>query len=227
MSKGKWILTFFAACICLLNQTGCDQSAKQQSIKEAEEAKAELANLKTTLEKTQSDKEALRADVNNLSNALQKTESSLDLVKLARDGLLVRVYEITKSRDELQDQVNKLTETRDALQKRIDRFTESERALKSQVEELCKSRDMLKQYTVVLTGMRDDLKKQVAEITYSRDAAVADAAQAQAKVKQLTAQLQRHLEQIIKFQDQIRRIQFSVDILKLKICHAPAKTGQL
>lgn len=107
----------------------------------------------------------------------------------------------------------------------MDELAESRNGLQQQVVELAKSRDMLKQYAAALTGLRDDLRRQVGELTCSRDAAVVNAGEAKTKVKEMTSQLQKHIERIVELQNRVRMVQFSVDILELKLSRAPAKIG--
>lgn len=203
MIKWKRIPTFLFTFACLLTLIGCDDIEKQKALAEADQAKAQVAKLQDTLDKTQSEKDNFKAGVTKLSDSLREAEAKLADVVQARDNLKDQISEITTSRDELQKQVIQLTESRDNLQQ--------------QVEDLTRSQDELQQKIDAITKVRDGLQKRVTELIGFWVAALTDARDARAEIQKLTAQLQRHVTDIARLNNRITTLQLSFVQLKERL----------
>ena len=87
----------------------------------------ELASLKATLEKTETERDDLKAQVSAVTKS--------------RDGLQKQLDELSASRGQLQEQLTELRSARQELQGQVDELSQSRTALEEQVAELTKSRD--------------------------------------------------------------------------------------
>jgi len=87
--------------VCLLVPAGCDRSAKQRdkAITEATGAKAELAEIKAVLEKTESERDKLRESVAESADVLEDTQSKLTNMVQIQENLQQQLVELTKQRD--------------------------------------------------------------------------------------------------------------------------------
>jgi chromosome segregation ATPase len=189
MIKWKRIPTFLFTSACLLTLIGCDDIEKQKALAEADQAKAQVAKLQDTLDKTQSEKDNFKAEVTGLSESLREAEAKLAEVVQARDNLKGQIRETTTSRDNLQQQVNKLTMLRDELQQKAD----------------------------TLTDERDGLQKRVTELIGFWVTALTNARDAKAEIQKLTAQLQSHVTDIARLHDRITTLQLSFMQLKERL----------
>jgi chromosome segregation ATPase len=189
MIKWKRIPTFLFTSACLLTLIGCDDIEKQKALAEADQAKAQVAKLQDTLDKTQSEKDNFKAEVTGLSESLREAEAKLAEVVQARDNLKGQIRETTTSRDNLQQQVNKLTMLRDELQQKADTLTEE----------------------------RDGLQKRVTELIGFWVTALTDARDAKAEIQKLTDQLQRHVTDIAGLHDRVTTLQLSFMQLKERL----------
>ena len=75
MVKHKLTLIFLVVLCSSLALMGCKDTEKEKSIKEAQEAKAELAKVKAVLAETESERDALKASIAKLSESLENTKS--------------------------------------------------------------------------------------------------------------------------------------------------------
>jgi chromosome segregation ATPase len=204
MSKWKWIPKFVVIVTFLLTPIGCEDIEKQKALAEAEQLKEQLAKLQITLEKTQSEKDALQSTATKLSKSLQKAESELAEANHTRDSLQNRISEITTSRDELRKKLVQLIESHDNL--------------KQQVDELTTLRDELQQKVDTLSEARDGLQKRISELTRSLEvAAPADARDAHTQVLELTTRLQRHVQDMAELNDRVKMLQSSFVQLKKRL----------
>jgi chromosome segregation ATPase len=191
MIKWKRIPTFLFTSACLLTLIGCDDIEKQKALAEADQAKAQVAKLQDTLDKTQSEKDNFKAEVTKLSESLREAEAKLAEVVQERDNLKGQISEITTSRDELQKQVEDLTRSQDKLPQKIDAITKE----------------------------RDGLQKRVTELIGFWVTALTDARDAKAEIQKLTAQLQRHVTDIAGLNNRITTLQLSFMQLKERLEH--------
>jgi len=65
MTNRRLTLILLAMLSCSLSLAGCKDPEKEKAISEAAEAKAELAKLKTDLEKTESERDAIKVSLKN------------------------------------------------------------------------------------------------------------------------------------------------------------------
>ncbi len=203
MSRWKRIPTFLLTVTCLLAIMGCEDVEKQKAIKEAEQAGAELAELKVTLKKAQSERDAFKASVSELSKSLQETKAELT--------------KVTQTRGDQQGQIDEITVSRDELQKQVVELTKSCNNLQQQIEELARSRDELQQKVDTLTDERDELQERIRKLTELLEVTPADAGEAQASIQQLTAQLRSYVTDISGLNDRIKMLQSSFEQLKKRL----------
>jgi chromosome segregation ATPase len=193
MRKWKRIPSFLLTSACLLFLFGCDDVEKQKALAEAEEAKTQLTKLQETLEKAQKERDSFKMESAKLSESLQEAKAGLAKEIQVREGLQSRYDEINVSRDGLKEQVIKLTKSCDNLQQ--------------QVKDLIHSRDSLRRQIDTLIQVRDEL----------RQAALIDAKNAQEKVQELTAQMQKHVIDISELSDSVMILQLSFTQLKNRL----------
>jgi len=113
------------------------------------------------------------------------------------------VGQLVASRTELQQKLDQLSTSRDQLQQRVD--------------ELVKSRDDLQAMVASLVDTRGMLEKQVAALTKARNAAMADAKNAQMKVDVLTERLKSQTQQMMDLQEQMASVRAVLHQLQQKL----------
>jgi len=75
----------------------------------------------------------------------------------------------------------------------------------------------LQQKVDEIVSSRDELQQRVGELIKARDAALADAQNAQARIDKLTEQLQSQVQQVTDLRDQIKTIRSILDQLQQKL----------
>ena len=117
---------------------GCNTDAGQ---------KAELKNLKATLEKTESEREELKARI--------------DIVTQTRDKLREQLMEFGSSRDQLQGQVEELTQSRDAAvataKNDQEQINNLETKLQIETQKISQIGSQLKQIQTAIVEIQDKL----------------------------------------------------------------------
>ena len=109
--------------------------------------KVELENLKTALEKTESERDELKARI--------------DIVTQARDKLREQLMEFGSSRDQLQGQVEELTQSRDAAvataKNAQERINNLETKLQIETQKISQIGSQLKQIQTAIAEIQDKL----------------------------------------------------------------------
>jgi chromosome segregation ATPase len=198
MMKGKgtavWMLVA-GGCLLLGGCTGTGSDKTDLS--------SQVQQLKTTLDATKNERDLLAQDGKKLKLELDKTDSALASATQTNTKLQSQVQDLTKSRDELSAKVEELGTARTELQKRVD--------------ELTTSRDQLQTMVEGLVDTRGTLEKQVAVLTKARDAAHADAVNAQTKIDQLNEKLKGQTQQMVELQDQMASVRSVLQQLQQKL----------
>lgn len=124
--------------------TGCKDTGKGQAAPEA----AELARVKSLLEKTQNERDSLKAKVTEISESLKAAQSKIDTLVTSTGQVM-----------NIEDKLAKVAEEKDAaLAKAKDAQTLAEN-LKSQLQERIKKVAGLEGKNKKLQDMIDELKK--------------------------------------------------------------------
>jgi septal ring factor EnvC (AmiA/AmiB activator) len=180
MKRWKLALLFLFACGALIVQPGCSGSKEQ---------KAELEKVKTALQATEQQRDALKTEVAKLDESLNRAESELADVTEDRDSLKLRLGDLEEARTQLRSKTEELAASRDALQ--------------MQVEDLKTS--------------RSQLQSQVDELKVARDAALLDAKKAQNQIDMLNSELQAQAQQVSNLGGQITAIKAVLAQLQKKL----------
>jgi len=86
-----------------------------------------------------------------------------------------------------------------------------------QVDAVTKARNDLQKQVDAVIRVRNELQIQVDEFSTSRDAALAEARNAQVRIEKLTTQLQRQVEEVGGLRDQVETIRSAVEDLLNKL----------
>jgi chromosome segregation ATPase len=99
-----------------------------------------------------------------------------------------------------------ITEIRNNLQKQVNELAGSRTELQQKVEELAGSRTELQQKVEQLARAQENLQKRVDALSSSRNVALTEAKKAQAKIDNLTNQMQAQVQQAKDLKEQIRSV---------------------
>jgi tRNA/tmRNA/rRNA uracil-C5-methylase (TrmA/RlmC/RlmD family) len=154
MNDKKTTAKFLCLLVCLLLLTGCDRSAKERdkAIAEAEQAKAELARVETTLEETQSERDELKETIARISEELEKTKSEL--------------LAAMQTQEEPESQLNEVTNQRDSAIEQVKNAKEQVETLSEQLKEKAKEIREYKQWVKELQATIEDLEDQALDVVF-------------------------------------------------------------
>ena len=126
--------------------TGCKDTGKGQAAPEA----AELARVKSLLEKTQNERDSLKAKVTEISESLKAAQSKIDTLLKSTDQVM-----------NVEDKLAKLAEEKDAALAKAKNAQTLTENLKSQLQERIKMVAGLEDKNKKLQDMIDELKKRL------------------------------------------------------------------
>jgi septal ring factor EnvC (AmiA/AmiB activator) len=98
----KSIQNLFVLLICILFIGGCKESTEEhdRAVAEAQKTKAELARVRSALEKTKTESDELNEGLSETLEDFEKIKLELALAIKAKDFLQNQVTELTAQRDE-------------------------------------------------------------------------------------------------------------------------------
>lgn len=203
--RTKHIFLWLVALALLAGLGGCNGVGGETT-----ELRAQVKELKTSLQKTENERDVLSQDVSRLDASLKEAEMKLadavnnrNAFQAQVNALTGRVDSLNAARDELQSRLADLTSTRDRLQ--------------AQVAELSASRDSLSQTVETLTQARGTLEAKVASLESARAAALKDADDAHTKIAQLNTRLTAQTQQMNELQAQVVSIRSVLEQLQQKL----------
>ena len=167
MKRISILVCTIALCLPLF-LAGCDQGKEERA-----KLEKELAELKTTSQKTSSERDSLKME---LTAATSK-----------RDDLQGQITKLTGEEEKLRGQIEELTSSSQRLDGEVTNLTGSIEKLTGQLKMISVARDQLQKDVTELKSSRDALQAQVGELTTQRDEAVAKEQQAQQRLAALTA----------------------------------------
>jgi outer membrane murein-binding lipoprotein Lpp len=169
----KRISTFICTTgLCLpLILAGCDKGAEERA--KLQQVEQELVQLKTTIEKTSSERDDLK--------------TKLAAATKERDDLQTQVTGLTAEEEKLRNQIEDLTSSSQGLDEQVTKLTGTIEKLTEQIRAITESRDQLQKEIADLKSSRDSLQAQLKELEKQRDEAIAKEKQAQRELAMLRA----------------------------------------
>ena len=173
MKRISILVCTIALCMPLI-LTGCDKGTEERA--KLAKVEKELAELKSTSQKTSSERDNLKID--------------LAAVTKERDELKTQVTKLTTEEEELRNKIDQLTSSSQLLDGEVTKLTGSIEELSGQLKKITESRIQLQSEIADLKNSRNALQTQVKELTKQRDEAIAKEQQAQRELAILTAKAQ-------------------------------------
>ena len=137
-----------------------------------------------------------------LESELAQVKANLEKAVSEKDSLRGDVIKLQEALNKAESGLASVSEIRDNLQKQVDELAGSRDELRQQVDELGRS--------------HRELQSRVELMVAVRDAAMAEAKQAQVKVEELTSQLQAQVQQAKDLREQIKTIRAVLEQLQNK-----------